>query len=92
MRRDKGIEWHEIRHRIYTLRRMNWRLWQLIDQERRIIAEGSRQECRQAMDRLRAPACWQWLAVRETPGCGVRGQRAEGAVTYSEIQVRTMTA
>ena len=56
MRRDRGIEWHEIKHRIYTLRRMNWRLWQLIDQDWRIIEEGSRRDCLLAMDKLRAPA------------------------------------
>lgn len=56
MRRNKDIEWYEIRHVIYTLRRMNWWFWQLTDSERRIIAEGSKRECQQAMDKLRAPA------------------------------------
>lgn len=53
MRHTRDSEWHEIRHQIYTLRRMNLRFWQLIDSTRRIIAEGSRRECLNAMDSLR---------------------------------------
>lgn len=53
MRRNKDIEWHEIRHRIYTLRRMNLWFWQLTDSDRRIVAEGSRRDCQETMAAIR---------------------------------------
>lgn len=52
---SRVYEWHEIRHRIYTLRKLRWGLWQLVDQNRRIVEEGSQKDCRLAMSRLAAP-------------------------------------
>lgn len=50
---NKDITWHEIRHNIYTLRRMRWRFWQLTDSNKRIIKEGTRSECLDAMEAIR---------------------------------------
>lgn len=61
MQRNKTFEWMEINSCIYNLRRLNWGFWQLTDQDRRIIAEGSRKECMDAIKALRggeyAPYC-----------------------------------
>lgn len=51
----RAYEWYEIKHRIYTLRKLRWGLWQLVDNEHRIIAEGRRRDCLDAMHALRRP-------------------------------------
>ena len=51
-RRARCYEWQEIRHHIYMLRKLRRGLYQLIDQGRRIIEEGSLSDCRRAMAAL----------------------------------------
>ena len=56
MRRRKEIEWVEVRHIVFTLRRMNRWFWQLTDSNQRIVAEGRRRECQDTLDAIRRGA------------------------------------
>ena len=46
-------EWYEAQGKIYTVRRLAWRVWQLTDENRRILAEGTRRHCVDVMWDLR---------------------------------------
>jgi|BioPla2DNA2_1021312.scaffolds.fasta_scaffold50284_3 hypothetical protein len=53
IRNRKRAEWYEARGKIYTVRRLAWCVWQLTDETHRILAEGTRRQCVDAMWELR---------------------------------------